>query len=83
VLLINRSASKAHRLVLTQGPVGFIGVADAFSYGPAQYAWLDAGKRSRPARSLPPSHRRLLASSAIVLPAATLAVVVLAPQAKG
>ena len=79
VLLINRSATRAHRLVLTQPGQGFTGRMDIYSYGPTQYAWIDAGAQSRPARSLPPIHRRQDANDAIDLPVDTLAVVVLAP----
>jgi hypothetical protein len=79
VLLINRSGSHAHRLVLAKrGADGFAGAADIYSYGPAQYAWLDAGEQSRPARSFPPAHSRQPAGEAITLPPQTLAVVVLA-----
>lgn len=77
VLLINRSPTRAQRLVLTTPNGGFAGQADISTYGPAQYAWHDAGERSRPSRSLPPVRRRQTAAAPILLPPETLAVAVL------
>ncbi|WP_158285849.1 hypothetical protein, partial [Caulobacter sp. D5] len=50
------------------------GPLDVVQFGPAQYAWRDAGAQSRPARSLPPS-RFTTSAGALTLPAYSLTVV--------
>jgi hypothetical protein len=87
VLLINRSATRSHNLLLVgkdaRGSIANLqGPADIYSYGPDQYAWLDAGEQSRPSRDKPPVRRRQPRGSArITLPAATLAVYVVKASA--
>ncbi|HEX8058730.1 MAG TPA: discoidin domain-containing protein [Novosphingobium sp.] len=82
VLLINRSATRTHRLLLAgrdaRGSVTDIqGPAELYSYGPDQYAWHDAGEQSRPSRDEPPIRRHQPKGTArIELPPATLAVYV-------
>lgn len=84
VLLINRSAGLTHRASLmvkgTANPLQ--GAVDLYSYGAAQYAWRDAGERSRPLRSLPPAHRLQDATAPIVMAPASLVVAVLPAPAK-
>ncbi|MEO0062190.1 MAG: hypothetical protein RLZZ08_750 [Pseudomonadota bacterium] len=82
VLMINRSPDHPVRLALTRKdnlgavtPLG--GRGTLYSYGPAQYAWRDAGPESHPAFSHPPAQSRLPAGPLIVtLPPDTLAVAV-------
>ena len=78
VMLINRSATHAHRLALNMQGLSRepAGMADIYSYGARQYAWLDAGARSRPLRSLPPEHRRQGVNATIAMAPASIAVVV-------
>jgi hypothetical protein len=61
VLLLNRSATRAITLpIAVQGkgsaPTMINGPGETWTYGPAQYHWRDAGRESRPGRSLPPAH---------------------------
>ena len=73
VLLLNRSATRAITLpiaIRSKGgaPVPLSGTGEVWTYGPAQYRWHDAGRKSRPSRSLPPART--------VLPAGPLRVTV-------
>jgi hypothetical protein len=64
LLLVNRSATRSHRLALDARlrggrEVRLRGPATVFSYGPEQYSWIDAGKQSHPGRDRPPLQRHL------------------------
>lgn len=74
VMLINRSAVRVHRMVLAGQ--GMSGLADIQSYGARQYAWLDAGEKSRVLRSLPPAHHRQSAMAPITMAPSSIAIVV-------
>jgi hypothetical protein len=80
VMLINRSAVRSHSLLLTtDDPTKRLaGMADVYSYGPEQYAWLDAGARSRVARNLPPLHRRQSVVTQLTLGPSSIIVAVMA-----
>ena len=61
VLLLNRSAARAVTLPIAiraggGAPAPLAGPGELWTYGPAQYQWHDAGRESRPSRSLPPAH---------------------------
>jgi hypothetical protein len=63
VMLVNRSATQAYRLSLRgKGAKGQVkplsGPARLWSYGPAQYAWVDQGPESHPLRTEPPAEQR-------------------------
>ena len=82
VLLINRSPTRSFTLPLTvrtaQGERALTGSGELFSYGPAQYAWLDVGPQSHPSRSDPPARTSLPAGPvSVALPPDTIAVAVL------
>ncbi len=87
VLMINRSARTSYRLALTGKEAGgaqhpLAGPALAYSYGPAQYRWLDLGAASHPARSDPPAQFAIPAGPAsILLPPDTIVVVALSDGA--
>lgn len=73
VLLLNRSATQAVTLPIairsrSGAPVPLNGPGELWTYGAAQYQWHDAGRASRPSRSLPPARS--------VLPAGPLRVTV-------
>jgi hypothetical protein len=83
ILLINRSASRSYSLELAKknarGDIAtLLGPADVYIYGPQQYAWLEAGDRSRPLRDEPPAHHREpKGDGRLALPAESLAIYVL------
>lgn len=80
VMLINRNAVRSHSLLLTtHDPMRrFAGMADIYSYGPEQYAWLDAGAQSHVARNLPPLHRRQSIVTQLTLDPSSITVAVMA-----
>jgi len=78
MMLVNRDKTHERRIALDlltdQGRRLVAGPLDVVQFGPAQYAWRDAGAKSRPARSLPP-RRFTAAAGALTLPAYSLTVV--------
>lgn len=79
LLIVNRDAVRAFKLALPgRGP------AEIWRYSPAQFAWVDAGPASRPARSLPPEHMAASPVGELEAPASSLTVVVFDhPRAAG
>ncbi|MBO9581897.1 MAG: discoidin domain-containing protein [Sphingobium sp.] len=83
VLLVNRSATQTFSLDLTGAseggrPASLTGPAEIWSYGPAQYAWLDQDAESRPSRTDPPAERHVSGGPLRVeLPADSIVVAVL------
>lgn len=81
VLIINRSPTRDAEVSLEmrtprRGAHPLHGRADVWTYGPAQYTWLDKGPDSRPGRDLPPAHAVLSRGDwRVVVPADSLAVV--------
>lgn len=81
VLILNRSPTRDAEVILKirtprRGAHPLRGRADVWSYGPAQYTWLDLGPKSRPGRDLPPAHAVLSRGDwRLVVPAQSLAVV--------
>ena len=64
VLLVNRSASRAHAIAVEAQRAGgqatpLAGPASVFSYGPQQYTWIDLGEQSRPGRDRAPARHRV------------------------
>lgn len=82
VLLLNRSATQAATLpiaIRSRGgpPVPLDGPGELWTYGAAQYQWHDAGRASRPGRSLPPARTVLPAGPLrVTVPADGMVVVV-------
>ncbi len=82
VLAINRSARHTYRLPLKvkqdSGRIAPLSApAESYSYGPAQYSWLDAGPKSHPLRNEPPAHRTVPRGAIeIALPPETISVTV-------
>ena len=75
VLLVNRSATRTHTIALPAAAGTTL-----YTYGPQQYAWLDAGRLSRPVRDRPPAERRFGAGPvAATLAPMSLAVALLDP----
>lgn len=70
LLLLNRDRRRTYRLPLPDGPHW----QDTWRYSDAEYAWKDAGEKSRPRRSLPPT-KRMVTGQAIELPPFSLSVV--------
>lgn len=63
IMLVNRNAHDAHAVALLSrlgngAETPLSGPANVFSYGPAQYMWIDQGQRSHPGRDLPPVRRK-------------------------
>lgn len=83
VLLINRSPTQAFSVSLAREGVGgraepLAGPVELWSYGPAQYAWLDQGQDSHPARTDSPAHKRLAGGlSTLEVPGDSIVVAVL------
>jgi hypothetical protein len=79
VMLVNRDETHAHAAPIafeTDGRrAALAGPLRVVQYSPEQYAWLDRGEASRPARDLPPVRYLLPAARALVLPAMSLTVV--------
>ncbi|HEY1752278.1 MAG TPA: discoidin domain-containing protein [Caulobacteraceae bacterium] len=81
VMLINRDQARAHRT-----PIAFAGGAalgagrrlSVVQYSSDEYAWLDRGEASRPARDLPPKRFETFAAS-LTLPPLSLTVVAAPP----
>jgi hypothetical protein len=89
VLLINRSATQAMTLpimikVKDRAPAPLSGPGEVWTYGPAQYQWHDAGRESRPNRSLAPTRSALPAGPLhVTVPPDGMAVVVVRQQVSG
>ena len=83
MLLVNRSATRMHRLSLHAQlklgrDVSLSGPATIWTYGPQQFSWTDAGEQSHPARDLPPVAKRLGAGPlTLQAPPLTMTVVLL------
>ena len=82
LMAINRSPDRAFELhVMAQGANGgarpITGRVNLSFFGPDQYAWIDQGPASRPARSAPPAKTSLqMQDLTIVLKPMTLAAVI-------
>ena len=81
VMLVNRDQFRAHsapiafRTAAGETPLGAGGQVSVVQYSPAQYAWLDKGEASRPAKDLPPARFRLAGGAPLLLPTMSLTVV--------
>ncbi len=81
LMLVNRDQTHAHLASLTlrtsdaAQPFGGHGRLEVVQYSPAQYAWLDQGAASHPARDLPPVRFIAPAGAPVRLPALSLTVV--------
>ncbi|HEY2048994.1 MAG TPA: discoidin domain-containing protein [Caulobacteraceae bacterium] len=79
VMLLNRDQEAAHEVSMrvrdaVADPSFPVSGASVVQYSPAQYAWLDRGPNSQPARDLPPA-RFDIAAGPVILPAMSLTVV--------
>jgi F5/8 type C domain len=80
LLAINKSSRRTARLNVqfkfsdADRPVTFAGQVDLIQFSPQQYAWRANGPNGHPARSLPPKHFSLEASSSYDLPPYSLTV---------
>lgn len=69
LLLLNRDGKRTYHVQLPDGPHW----QESWRYSGAEYAWKEAGKKSHPMRSLPPTRSRLT-SPIIELPPFSLSV---------
>jgi hypothetical protein len=78
-MLVNRDQTRAYAAPIAfQTPGGrqpLAGPLRVVQYSSAQYAWLDRGESSRPARDLPPARFVLAAGRPPVLPPLSLTIV--------
>jgi hypothetical protein len=84
VMLVNRSPDQAYRFALKGQLRGGMteslgGPAQVYSYGPAQYAWVDQGPDSHPLRTQPPARQIISGRDLeLVVPADSIVVAVMA-----